>query len=141
MMSVSTVQQSESDICIHISPLFRISFPFRSKSSQQSTLCLLIGFLQLSVLYKVYIYIYIYVNSDLPIHHTPPSPSVSLCVFSLSVSLCLLCIETVSFFSSFICIIFLDSTCKQYYTILVFLFWTYFPQYIMSDFQGLRCIS
>ena len=30
---VSAVQQSESAICIHISPLFRISFSFRSPQS------------------------------------------------------------------------------------------------------------
>ena len=73
----------------------------------------------------VCIYIYVYVNPNLPIHPTPPSPLVFMCLFSLSVSLCLLCIETVSFLSSFIYIIFLDSTCERYYAILVFIFWTY----------------
>ena len=32
---VSAVQQSESAICIHISPLFYISFPFRSPQSTE----------------------------------------------------------------------------------------------------------
>ena len=30
MLSVSAIQQSESAICLHISPLFWISFPYRS---------------------------------------------------------------------------------------------------------------
>ena len=39
MLLVSAVQQSESAVCIHISPLFWISFPFRSPQSiEQSSL-------------------------------------------------------------------------------------------------------
>ena len=34
-VSVSAVQQSKSAICIHISPLFWISFPFRSPQSTE----------------------------------------------------------------------------------------------------------
>ena len=49
---VSTVQQSESAIRINISPLFWISFPFRSpQSTEQSSLCYTVGNHQLSILY------------------------------------------------------------------------------------------
>ena len=41
---ISAVQQSESVICIHIFPLFWISFPFRSpQSTELSFLCYTIG--------------------------------------------------------------------------------------------------
>ena len=41
---VSTVQQSESAVHIHISPLFWLSFPFRSpQSTEQSSLCYTVG--------------------------------------------------------------------------------------------------
>ena len=49
---VSTVQQSESAICIHVPPLFWISFPFRSpQSTEQSSLCYT-GSHQLAILYQ-----------------------------------------------------------------------------------------
>ena len=59
---VSTVQQSLSAIRIHISPLFWISFPFRSAQTiEQSSLCYTVGSHQLSILYIVSIvYIDIY---------------------------------------------------------------------------------
>ena len=48
--AVSTVQQSESAICIHICPLFWISFPFRSPQKiEQSSLCCTVGSPQLSI--------------------------------------------------------------------------------------------
>ena len=46
----------QSAICIHICPLFYISFPFRSpQSSEYSYLCSTIGFGSLSIIYIVYI--------------------------------------------------------------------------------------
>ena len=51
---VSTAQQSESAICIHIYPLFWISFPFRSAQSfEQSSLSYTVGSHELSILYVV----------------------------------------------------------------------------------------
>ena len=51
---VSTVQQSESAICIHIFPLFCISFPFRlPQSTEQSSLWYAVGSHLLAVLYIV----------------------------------------------------------------------------------------
>ena len=51
---VYTVQQSETAIRIHISPLFQISFPFRSPQNiEQRSLCYTVGSHQLSVLYIV----------------------------------------------------------------------------------------
>ena len=51
---VSAVQQSASAVRIHISPLFWISFPFRSPQSiEQSSLCYTAGSHQISVLYIV----------------------------------------------------------------------------------------
>ena len=53
-MLVSTVQQNESAVCIHISPLFWISFPFRPpQSTEQSSLCYSIGSYELAILYVV----------------------------------------------------------------------------------------
>ena len=54
---VSTVQQSESAICIHISTLFQIPFPYRSlQSIEQSSLCYTAGSYQLSIL-RIVVYI------------------------------------------------------------------------------------
>ena len=51
-VSVSAEQQSESAICIHISPLFWISFPFRSpQSTEQSSLDYTVRSHQLSIFY------------------------------------------------------------------------------------------
>ena len=65
---ISAVQQSESAIHIHISPLFWISSPFRSaQSTEQSSLCCTVGS-QFSI---SYIAVYsVYVNPDLPVHPT-----------------------------------------------------------------------
>ena len=52
VMLVSTVQQSETDVCLHISPIFWISLPFRSpQSTEQSSLCYTLCSRQLSTLY------------------------------------------------------------------------------------------
>ena len=49
---ISAVQQNESATRIHISPLFWISFPFKSpQSAEESFLCYEVGSHQLSVLY------------------------------------------------------------------------------------------
>ena len=54
ILLVSAIQQSESAIRIHISPLFWISFPFKSpQSDEQSSLCYTVGSHQLSILYIV----------------------------------------------------------------------------------------
>ena len=51
---VSTVQQNESSIRIHISPLFWISFPFKSAQCiKQSSLCYTVCSHLLSILYIV----------------------------------------------------------------------------------------
>ena len=74
-------------ICIHIAPLLRISFPFRSLQSRQSSLCHPVGSHQLSVLYIVgYV-----CQSPFPSASHSPSPLESKCLLSLSVSLFLLC--------------------------------------------------
>ena len=54
---VSIVQQNEITVCSHISPLFWISFPFRSpRSTVQNSLCYKAGSHQLSIFYiTVYI--------------------------------------------------------------------------------------
>ena len=77
---VSGVQKSESAECIHISTLFWISFPFRSPQCiEQNFLCYTVGS-------------HYSVNSNLPIHPTfPLSPLESIHLFSMSVSLFLLC--------------------------------------------------
>jgi len=69
-MLVSTVQQSESILPIHISPLFWISFPFRLPQSRQySSLCYTVGSHYLPVLYVV---VYI-CQFHLTIHPKPHS--------------------------------------------------------------------
>ena len=118
---VSAVQQSESAICIHITPLFRISFPFRSPQSSE--------FPVLYSRFSLVIYFIHSINSaymSIPISQFIPTPPFlpwnpyihSLC---LSLYFC--------FANKFICIVLLDSTYKQYYTIFVFLFLTYFTLY------------
>ena len=79
---LSAVQQSESVIRIHTSPLFFISFPSGSpQSTQFSSLCYTVGSHQLSILYMVSIeYICPF---SLPIHPTPPFPLGSHTFYSL----------------------------------------------------------
>ena len=96
----------------------KISFPFSSPQSvEQSSLCYTIGSYWLPVLHIVmYLYQSQYPN---PSHlHLPLAPLVSKCLFSMFVSLVLLC--------KFIYTIFLDSTYMFSYMIFVFLFLTYF---------------
>ena len=74
---VFAVQQSESVIHMHISPLFQISFPFRSpKNIEESSLCYAIGSHQLSILYIKQIYVtYVYIcQSQFPNSFHSPSP-------------------------------------------------------------------
>ena len=82
---VSTVQQSESGVCIHISPLFWISFPFRSPQSiEQSSLCYIQQFFICYLLYTQYQQC-IYVNPNLPIHPTPSLSPLGVHTFVLYV--------------------------------------------------------
>ena len=116
---VSAVQKRESAIHIHISPLFWISFPFRSPQSiEQSSLC----YKQVLISYLFYTQQCI-CQSQSPNHPTPPYPP--WCPYICSLHLCLY----VCFADMLICIIFLDSIYKRYYTIFVFLFLTYFTLY------------
>jgi len=88
-MLVSTVQQSESILPIHISPLFWISFPFRLPQSRQySSLCYTVGSHYLPVLYVV---VYIYVSFISQFIPNPIPPLVTINLFSTSVILFLLC--------------------------------------------------
>ena len=69
---VSTVQQSESATRICISPLFCISFPFRSpQSTEQSFLCYTVGSHQLSILYIESIVYICQSQSPNSSHHSP----------------------------------------------------------------------
>ena len=84
VLLVSALQQSKSAICLHISLLFWIFFPFRSvQSIEKSSLCHTVCSYWLfyfihsinSVCVYIYIYIYMYiVNLSLPIHITPSIP-------------------------------------------------------------------
>ena len=66
----STVQQSESILHIHLSPLFWISFPFRlPQSRQESSLCYTVGSHYLLISYMV---VYI-CQFHLTVHPTPHS--------------------------------------------------------------------
>ena len=90
-MLASAVQQSESAMCIHISPPswaypLPPSHPSRSPQSiELSSLCFTAVFHQL-----VYTWQCIYVNDTLNSSHSPLLP-VSTSIFSTSVSLFLLC--------------------------------------------------
>ena len=75
-MLVSTVQQNEAAMCIHVSPPFWISFPFRApQSTEQSSRCYTVASHQLSILYRVSA---VYVNHNLPVPPTLPSPLLLL---------------------------------------------------------------
>ena len=100
-VSVSTVQQSESAVHIHISPIFWISFPFRSPQSiEQGSLCYTVGSHQLSILYTLVCIC------------QSQSPNLSNLAFSFwhlyvcSLHLCL----SFCFANKFIYTVFLDST-------------------------------
>ena len=54
MLCSSLLQQSASAVCIHLSPLFWVSHLFRSpQSTEQSSLCLIVGSLLLSIVLVV----------------------------------------------------------------------------------------
>ena len=82
-MLVSVVQQSELAMGILTSPLFWISFPFRSpQSTESSSLYYIVSSYYLSVLYTA-----VYVCKSQSIPPPPPhSPLVSVCVLCVCVS-------------------------------------------------------
>ena len=68
-------------------PYFLTSFLFRSlQNTKQSCRC--IWSVPIS---DLFMRSSVYVNSNLPVHHIPPTLLVSICLFSTSVSLFLLC--------------------------------------------------
>ena len=88
---VSAVLRSESAICIHISPFF---FGFPSHLGHHRALSrVLCAIQQVLIRYLFYTQYQqcICVNPHLPIPPTPVSPLVSIYLFSMSVSLFLLC--------------------------------------------------
>lgn len=101
------VQQGESAIRIHINLLFWISLQFRSPQSfEQSSLCYPVGSHSLSTLQYGQC---ICVNPNIPVYPTPHLyPSVSIHLFSTSVSLLLFCkqdcLNQFFFQISYICI-------------------------------------
>ena len=100
---VSTVQQSESAMCIHISPLFWISFPFRSlQITEQSSPCCTVGSHQLSILlHSIHsVYVSVSISQSIPTLIPPWHPYV--CSLCLCLYFC--------FAHKFICTIFQDST-------------------------------
>ena len=112
-MLVSAVQQTESTMHIHISPLFWISFPFRSpQSTEQSSLCYTVSPYQSFIIYVV---VCIGQSQSLnPLHSLPPWYPFVLYI----------CVS-ISFLSNkFIYMIILDSTHMHSYTMFVSLFWT-----------------
>ena len=135
---ISAIQQCESAICIHISPLFWISFPFRSMQNIEQS--------SLSIQYSHYLCIlyikFIYISSNLPMHPTPISPHSCSKVCVSSLCLCLY----FCFVNRFICIIFLDSTYMIFVNLFVFLFLTYFTrsdslQVPLSSFLNFNCTT
>ena len=101
--------------CVYgISPLFWISFPFRSPQSTEVP----VRYSRFSLVpYFIHSSVFISVPTS---QFIPPifSLPVSVYVFCISVSQLLLCKK--------VCIMLLNSTCKQYYMIFIFLFLTYF---------------
>ena len=79
---VSTVQQSKSAICAHLSPLFCISFPFRSPPSTEQSL---LGYSFLGVICFMHSSVYM----SIPTSQFIPHPGVH--TFILCVSLFVLC--------------------------------------------------
>ena len=102
---VSAVQQSESAICFHISPLFWVSFPFRSP---QSFLCYRVDS-QLSVLCTVSI-----VYMSVSVSRFIPPPALSPWASTHCSHLCL----CFCFANKITCTIFLNST----HTHIIFVF-------------------
>ena len=101
------VQWSESDIHIHISPLFWISFPFRSPQSTEFPVPY--GRYSLVICWEAcFIHSSVYMSVPVSQFIIPPSLSllhVSSYVCSLNLRLC--------FANKFICTIFPDSTCMH----------------------------
>ena len=122
-MLVSTVQRSESAICIHISSLSWAapppapSHPSRSPQSMElSSQCCISGSHWLSVLHmEGYI-----CQSQSPNSSQFPFPTPCPSVHSLSLHVCSCSANR------FLCAIFLDSICTHEYMIFVFLFVIYF---------------
>ena len=72
-MLVSTVQQSESAVSIHIAPLFWISFPSKPPQSiEQGSLCCAVASHLLSILYTCVWKLFRHVQV---MHCSPPDPS------------------------------------------------------------------
>ena len=99
---VSAVQQSESAVCIYVSPLLDF-LPIRTPQSTvpvpYSRFSLVIYFI-----HSIYsLYIYTFVNPNLRIHRTPPFPLplVSICLLSMSVSLFVLHVRSSHHFPRF----------------------------------------
>ena len=92
VMLVSTVQQSESAIHTHISPLFFFSFPFGQHRAMSRVPCVIQQVL-ISYLFYAQYQQCIYVNLNLSIHPSNPTPYplVDICLFSTSVSQFLPC--------------------------------------------------
>ena len=112
-MLVSAVQQTESTMHIHISPLFWISFPFMSPQiTEQSSLCYTVSPYQSFIIYVV---VCIGQSQSLnPLHSLPPWYPFVLYI----------CVS-ISFLSNkFIYMIILGSTHMHSYTMFVSLFWT-----------------
>ena len=83
-MLISTVQWSESAICIHISPLFWIPSHLGHHRALSRVPC---AIQQVLISYLFYTYQCIYVSPNLPIHLTPPFPP--WCPYVCSLHLCL----------------------------------------------------
>ena len=89
-MSVSAVQQNESALHRHISPLFWISFPIRSpRSIEESSLGCTVGSHQLSILYIVST-VYIWQSHYLNFSHSRLPSALGIHTFVLYLCLFLL---------------------------------------------------
>ena len=113
---------------------FKIYFPFIiiTKYWLYSTCC------------TVYHWVYLIPNSlylTLPHSYTaPPSPLGTTGLFFISERLLLLFLYFF-FLSFFTSLYFLDSTCKWYNTVFVFIYLTYFTQNPSMLLQGVKCHS
>ena len=119
---MSAIQQSESVVCIHISLLFKISFPFKSPQSiEQSSLSETEGSQWLPVLHIASVLYICQSQSSLSSQHPAALLSIHLFSMSLSLSLC--------FANKIIYTVILDSTHLHYCMIFVFFFLAYFTLY------------
>ena len=111
-------------MCLHLSPLYWISFPFRSpQSTEQSSLCCTLGSHQFftaaaAVFYTQYQQC-MYINPSFPIH--PFTLLLSIHLFYMSVSLC--------FVNKIVYTNFFRFHIYVYYMVFAFLFLTYLTQY------------